>query len=65
MPALIQLKLTQENKLIHTILTQNYAPFVYKLPPYYLHEFAGEVYLHVSPIYASLGLCDSDEREEG
>ena len=30
---------------IFTILTQHYAPFVYKSPPYYLHEFAAEVYL--------------------
>ena len=29
------------------------------MPPYYLHEFAVEVYL--SPIYAPLGLCNSDE----
>ena len=31
--------------------------------PYYLHEFAAEVYL--SPIYAPLSLCDSNEWEEG
>ena len=46
-----------------TILTWHYAPFVYKPSPYYLYEFAAEVYL--SPIYAPLGLCDSDEWEEG
>ena len=42
-----------------TVLTEHYAPFVYKPPPYYLHEFAAEVYL--SPIYAPLSLCNSNE----
>ena len=47
-----------------TELTRHYAPFVYKPPPpYYLHEFAAEVYL--SPIYTPLSLCDSNERQEG
>ena len=35
-------------------------PLFISPPPYYFHEFAAEVYL--SPIYAPLGLCDSDER---
>ena len=42
-----------------TVLTGNYAPFVYK-PPLL---FASEVYL--SPISAPIGLYDSDKREEG
>ena len=39
-----------------TVLTRRCAPFVYKplITIWYL-----------SPIYAPLGLCDSDEREEG
>ena len=41
-----------QNNLAFTILTQHYAPFIYK-PPYYLHKFAVEVYL--SPIYAPIG----------
>ena len=41
-----------------TVLTRHYTPF-----DYYLHGFAVEVYF--SPIYAPLGICDSDEREEG
>ena len=38
---------------LYTVLTQHYAPFDYKPPPYYLHKFAAEVYL--SPNYAPLG----------
>ena len=37
--------------------------FIASLPPYYLYKFAAEVRL--SPIYAPLSPCNSDEREEG
>ena len=38
-------------------------PFSFVSPPYYLQEYAAEVYL--SPMNAPLSLCDSDERKEG
>ena len=45
--------------LVYLLYSLDIMPPSFISPPYYLHEFAAEVYL--SPGYAPLSLCDSDE----